>query len=124
VRYFQTKSLQPPVYVRCLIQSLILSEMRVLDRMSIKQLLYCDLEEITLPASVLVDPTSDEYEAPQHPRFQINAKMETLISRSADVSFVCNSSAGSLTGIGFFRDFPGALYESVSIATYVMSFDS
>lgn len=64
--------------------------MKVLGRMSIKQLLFYDLEEITLPASILVDPTNDEYEAPQHPRFQINAKMETLTSRSADVSFACN----------------------------------
>jgi len=64
--------------------------MKVLDRMSIKQLIFSDLAELALPASVLVDPTNDEYEAPQHPRFRINAKMETLISRSADVSFVCN----------------------------------
>jgi len=116
--------LQPPVYVRCLIQSLILNEMKVLDQMSIKQLLYYDLEEITLPASVLIDPTNDEYEAPQHPRYQINAKMETLISRSADVSFACNPSAGSLMGIGFIRNLPGALHESISITTYVMSSDS
>lgn len=54
--------------------------------MSVRQLLLSDLEEVTLPASILVDPTNDQYEAPQHPRFQMNAKMETLITRSADVS--------------------------------------
>ena len=61
--------------------------MKVLDRMSVKQLLFDDVEEVSLPASILVDPKNDEWEAPQHPRFQINAKMETLIARSADVGF-------------------------------------
>ena len=60
--------------------------MKVLGRMSIKQLILGDLEEIVLPGSILVDNKNDEWEAPQHPRFQINAKMETLISRSVDVS--------------------------------------
>lgn len=91
--------------------------------MSIKQLIFYDLEEITLPASVLVDPTNDEFEAPQHPRYQINANMETLITRSAEVSFVCIYQACSLTGIGFTRNVPGTLYESVSVATYVVSSD-
>lgn len=62
--------------------------MKVLERISIKQLIFSDLEEIALPGSVLVDSRNDEWEAPQHPRFQINMKMETLISRSADVSII------------------------------------
>ena len=67
--------------------------MKVLDRMSVKQLLFDDLEDVSLPASILVDPKNDEWEAPQHPRFQINAKMETLIARSADVSSTRKSTA-------------------------------
>ena len=67
--------------------------MKVLDRMSVKQLLFDDLEEISLPASILIDPKNDEWEAPQHPRFQVNAKMETMIARSADVSSTRKSTA-------------------------------
>ena len=73
--------------------------MKVLDQLSIKQLLFDDLEEFSLPASILVDPKNEDWEAPQHPRFQINAKMEVLIARSADVSLVCKPVVSRTYGI-------------------------
>ena len=53
--------------------------------MSIKQLLFDDLEEISLPADILVDGTNSGIEAPQDPRFQIAKKMDEFVQRAADV---------------------------------------
>ncbi len=60
--------------------------MRVLGTMSFKQLLFDDLEEIVLPADLLVDPSNGEIEAPQDPRFQVSRRIESFINRAADVS--------------------------------------
>lgn len=59
--------------------------MKVLDKLSLKQLLFDDLEEITLPADILVDDTNSGIEAPQDPRFQIAKKMDEFVQRAADV---------------------------------------
>lgn len=85
---FQSHMPQPAVYIRSLLQSLIFSEMRVLGTMSLKTLLFDDLEEIVLPADLLVDPGNDNVEAPQDPRFQILKKMDAFITRAADVSLI------------------------------------
>lgn len=62
--------------------------MTVLDRISVKGFLLDNLEEVTLPASILVDLANENVEAPQDPRFQINIKMDTLLARCADVSII------------------------------------
>ena len=84
---FQSRKPQPSVYIRSLLQSLIFSKMRVLGRMSFKQLLFDDLEETVLPADLLVDPSNGDVEAPQDPRFQILKRMNDFVTRAADVSF-------------------------------------
>ncbi|KAL9106515.1 MAG: hypothetical protein Q9187_008551, partial [Circinaria calcarea] len=78
---FQSQKPQPSVYIRCLLQSLILGEMRVLGTMSIHQLILEDLAEIVLPADILVDPGNADVELPQDPRFQIAKRMELFVSR-------------------------------------------
>ncbi len=83
---FQSRTPQPAVYIRSLLQSLIFNEMRVLGTMSFKQLLFGDLEEMVLPADLLVDPANGSIEAPQDPRFQILKKMDAFVTRAADVS--------------------------------------
>lgn len=60
--------------------------MKVLRSTSIKQLLFDDLEEVVLPADLLLDPANDDVEAPQDPRFQIVRKMEAFLSRSGPVT--------------------------------------
>ncbi len=60
--------------------------MKVLGTMSFKKLLFDDLEEIVLPADILVDPANGNIEAPQDPRFQILKKMDAFVTRAADVS--------------------------------------
>ena len=60
--------------------------MKVLETMSIKQLIFDDLEEIVMPASSLIDSANAHVEAPQDPRFQIYEKMDHFITRAADVS--------------------------------------
>ena len=59
--------------------------MKVLGNMSLKQLLFDDLEEVSLPADVLVDDKNDDVEAPQNPRFQIAKQMDEFVTRAADV---------------------------------------
>lgn len=54
--------------------------------MSLKQLLFDDLEELVLPADILVDPANSHIEAPQDPRFQISKRMDVFVTKAADVS--------------------------------------
>ena len=65
--------------------------MRVLGTISLKQLLFDDLEELVLPADVLVDPANGDIEAPQDPRFQISKKMDAFVTKAADVSLARTS---------------------------------
>ena len=65
-------------------QSLILTEMRILGTLSFKQLLFDDLDELVLPADMLLDPANAEVEAPQDPRFQIARKIDAFITKAAD----------------------------------------
>ena len=82
---FNSRKPQPTLYIRCLMQSLIFNEMRVLGSMSIKQLLFDDLEEMVLPAHILLDATNSDVEAPQDPRFQIAKRMDMFITRAGQV---------------------------------------
>ena len=65
--------------------------MRVLGTISLKQLLFDDLEELVLPADVLIDPANGDIEAPQDPRFQISKKMDAFVTKAADVSLARTS---------------------------------
>lgn len=60
--------------------------MRVVGTISLKQFLFDDLEELVLPADVLIDPANSEIETPQDPRFQIAKRMDTFVTKAADVS--------------------------------------
>ena len=59
--------------------------MKVLNVMSVRQLVFDDLAEISAPAHILIDPLNDDVEAPKDPRFQITKRMEILIGRAAQV---------------------------------------
>lgn len=74
------------MYIRCVLQSLIFGEMRVLGTVSVKQYLFDDFEELVLPADVLIDPANGDVEAPQDPRFQISKRMDAFVTKAADVS--------------------------------------
>lgn len=64
--------------------------MIVLDQRSVKRFVFDSLLEVILPGSILVDPTNDNVEAPQDPRFQIVQRMDLFMSRAADVGLsVC-----------------------------------
>lgn len=81
---YQSRIPQPSIYIRCLLQSLVFSEMRVLGTISLKQLLFDDFEELVLPADILVDPANGDIEAPQDPRFQISKRMDAFVTKAAD----------------------------------------
>ena len=83
---YQSRQPEPSVYIRCLLQSLILGDMRVLGTISSKQLLLDDFAEIVLPADILVDPANGDIEAPQDPRFQISKRMDAFVTTAANVS--------------------------------------
>ncbi|KAJ5988583.1 NatC N(alpha)-terminal acetyltransferase Mak10 subunit [Penicillium waksmanii] len=72
---------QPSVYIRCLLQALIVSDMTILGAVPVKQFLYDDLAELVLPSSVLLQANTDEVELPSDPRFQIAQKMEGFVKR-------------------------------------------
>ncbi|KAI9840780.1 MAG: hypothetical protein M1837_001310 [Sclerophora amabilis] len=79
---FQSRDPQPSIYIRALLQSILFADMKVLDRMSVRQLLFDDLAETTLPADILVDRQNQEVELPGDPRFQINQRMDIFVSRA------------------------------------------
>ncbi|KAJ5103192.1 hypothetical protein N7532_003721 [Penicillium argentinense] len=74
---------QPSVYIRCLLQALVLSDMTILGAVSVKQFLYDDLAELVLPSSVLLQANTFDVEVPSDPRFQIALKMEAFVQRFA-----------------------------------------
>ncbi|KAJ5676164.1 hypothetical protein N7462_009061 [Penicillium macrosclerotiorum] len=72
---------QPSVYIRTLLQALIVHEMKILGAVSVKQFLYDDLAELVLPASMLLEANTDDVELPSDPRFQIAQRMEGFVKR-------------------------------------------
>ncbi|KAJ5084874.1 hypothetical protein NUU61_009453 [Penicillium alfredii] len=74
---------QPSVYIRCLLQALIVSEMTILGAVPVKQFLFDDLAELVLPSSILLEASTDEVELPSDPRFQIAQKMDEFKKRFA-----------------------------------------
>lgn len=74
---------QPSVYIRCLLQALIMNDMVILGEIPVKQFLYDDLAELVLPSSLLLQANTDEVELPSDPRFQIAQKMEGFVKRFA-----------------------------------------
>ncbi|KAL8759352.1 MAG: hypothetical protein Q9199_000831 [Rusavskia elegans] len=81
---FQSRKPQPAIYIRCLLQSLIFHDMRVLGKITITTLIYDDLAELVLPADVLLDPANGNVEAPHDPRFQLAEKMSGFVLRIGD----------------------------------------
>ncbi|KAJ5151272.1 uncharacterized protein N7482_010524 [Penicillium canariense] len=74
---------QPSVYIRSLLQALIVSDLTILGAVSVKQFLYDDLAELVLPSSILLRANTDEVEVPSDPRFQIAQQMEGFVKRFA-----------------------------------------
>ncbi|KAL8944918.1 MAG: hypothetical protein Q9216_000079 [Gyalolechia sp. 2 TL-2023] len=81
---FQSRKPEPSVYVRCLLQSLIFHDMKVLGNITITKLIFDDLEELVLPADILLDPANGNVEAPHAPRFQMAKEMRGFVLRVGD----------------------------------------
>ncbi|KAJ5723502.1 hypothetical protein N7488_001537 [Penicillium malachiteum] len=73
----------PSVYIRCLMQALIVSDMTILGAVTVKKFLYDDLVELVLPSSILLEANTDDVELPSDPRFQIARLMEGFVKRFA-----------------------------------------
>ena len=84
---FQSRKPQPSVYIRAVLQSLLFSDMTILHQMSLKQLLFEDLADIVLPADMLLDEKNWEVEVPNDPRFEIARRMDSFVTRAAQVSW-------------------------------------
>ncbi|KAL9005096.1 MAG: hypothetical protein Q9188_002116 [Gyalolechia gomerana] len=81
---FQSRKPEPSIYVRCLLQSLIFHDMKVLGGITIAKLIFDDLEELVLPADILLDPANGNVEAPHDPRFQMAKEMRGFVLRVGD----------------------------------------
>ncbi|KAL9040205.1 MAG: hypothetical protein Q9180_002050 [Flavoplaca navasiana] len=82
---FQSRKPQPAIYIRCLLQSLIFHDMRVLGKITITTLIFDDLAELVLPAATLLDPANANVEPPQDPRFQMAKEMGGFVLRVGDL---------------------------------------
>ncbi|KAL2010798.1 hypothetical protein VTN00DRAFT_3516 [Thermoascus crustaceus] len=74
---------QPSVYIRSLLQTFIVNDMKVVGSVPVKQFFYDDLAELVLPFSLLLQPENDEVEMPSDPRFQIARQMANFLRRAA-----------------------------------------
>ncbi|KAL8995051.1 MAG: hypothetical protein Q9169_005150 [Polycauliona sp. 2 TL-2023] len=81
---FQSRKPQPAIYIRCLLQSLIFHDMKVLGKVTITTLIFDDLAELVLPADILLSPANGNVEAPQDPRFQMAREMSGFVLRVGD----------------------------------------
>ena len=60
--------------------------MKVLGTFTITKFIFDDLEEMVLPADILLDPANTNVEPPHDPRFQIAREMRDFVLRVGDVS--------------------------------------
>lgn len=60
--------------------------MKVLGSITITDLIHDDLEQLILPADILLDPANGVVEAPHDPRFQMAKEMRGFVLRVGDVS--------------------------------------
>lgn len=88
---------QPSVYIRCLLQALIVSDMTILGAVSVRQFLYDELAELVLPSSILLEANTDDVELPSDPRFQIAQHMEGFVKRFAQVCWFTGDYESILT---------------------------
>ncbi|KAI2788019.1 hypothetical protein POX_f08402 [Penicillium oxalicum] len=72
---------QPSVYIRSLLQALIVGDSSILGTVSVRKYLYDDLAELVLPASMLLRANLDEVELPSDPRFRIAQIMDNFVKR-------------------------------------------
>ncbi|PBP23912.1 Mak10 subunit [Diplocarpon rosae] len=79
---FQARKPQPSVYVRTLLQYYIFSDMIILGKMSVRQVLDDDLGTVVLPANKLLDQLNDEIEVTHDPRHKMASQMELFRSRA------------------------------------------
>lgn len=81
---FQSRKPESSIYIRCLLQSLIFHDMKVLGKITILKLIFDDLEELVLPADILLDPANENVEAPHDPRFHMANEMRGFALRVGD----------------------------------------
>ncbi|KAJ5485594.1 hypothetical protein N7539_005582 [Penicillium diatomitis] len=74
---------QPSVYIRSLLQALIISDSSILGTVPVRKYLYDDLAELVLPASMLLRANLDDVELPSDPRFRIAQVMDSFVKRFA-----------------------------------------
>ena len=79
---FQSRNPQPSVYIRTLLQSLLFDDMKILGRLSIKDLIFDDLTEVALPSDITLSPHNWEIEVPTDPRFLMARRMDRFLSRA------------------------------------------
>ncbi|KAL4812335.1 Mak10 subunit, NatC N-terminal acetyltransferase-domain-containing protein [Aspergillus spinulosporus] len=72
---------QPSVYIRSLVQSIIMNQSTVLGSVPVKKFLYDELAALVLPSSILLEASLDETEVPSDPRFQIAQLMDGFVRR-------------------------------------------
>lgn len=85
MRFRNCRSPQPPIFVRCLTQSLFWNNNRVLGVYDVQDVLRQDIGEYTFYDSNLLDSANDQIEAPQDPRFKIAQAMSEFYRRIFDV---------------------------------------
>ncbi|KAK2772115.1 hypothetical protein FQN53_004767 [Emmonsiellopsis sp. PD_33] len=79
----QSRKPQPSVYIRSLVQSLLVNDMEILGSVSVKEFFFDELAELVLPSSRLLDPKNEEVELPSDSRFQIAKHMDNFVKRAA-----------------------------------------
>lgn len=77
---------QPSIYIRCLLQALIVNNFTILGTVPVKDFLYDELAELVLPSNILLEANTEDVEVPSDPRFQIAQKMNGFVKRFSQVN--------------------------------------
>ncbi|EQL28365.1 hypothetical protein BDFG_08884 [Blastomyces dermatitidis ATCC 26199] len=79
----QSRKPQPCVYIRSLVQSLLVHDMEILGSVAVKDFFFDSLAELVLPYNQLLDRKNEEVEAPSDSRFQIAKHMNNFVKKAA-----------------------------------------
>ncbi|KAK7755068.1 N-alpha-acetyltransferase, non-catalitic subunit [Diatrype stigma] len=87
VATFQARKPQPIVFIRILLQSLVLKDMVIVGSYTPRQIIDNDLSLTVLPCGRQLDPSFDSIEVPTDPRHQVSAQMELFRHRVTEAYF-------------------------------------
>ncbi|KAI9894810.1 MAG: hypothetical protein M1814_000029 [Vezdaea aestivalis] len=81
VPYFVARRPHPSVFIRAILQYIIFDRLPSWRRVSTKEMIFEELENLVIPGTVFTDRANDEVELPSDPRYGIATTMEAVLQK-------------------------------------------